>query len=106
MVWVCLGLRRHCKIYFHINLIIFFLWFGNQNPRGGTKRRNFEVDSTSTAATRRKLNVRQPSSHTQAVPESSSQPVTENTPLFDNQQGTHQLCLVNVLNQVFFCYYV
>ncbi|KAL5763189.1 hypothetical protein ACOSP7_019453 [Xanthoceras sorbifolium] len=35
------------------------------------------------------LQVGQPSSHTQAVPESSSQPVTENAPLFDSQQRTH-----------------
>ncbi|KAL5798197.1 hypothetical protein ACOSQ2_003017 [Xanthoceras sorbifolium] len=69
MVWVCLGLRRHCK-----------------DPRDGTKRRNFEVGNTSTSATRRKLNVGQSSSHTQAILESSSQPVTENAPLFDCQQ--------------------
>ncbi|KAL5846298.1 hypothetical protein ACOSQ3_009822 [Xanthoceras sorbifolium] len=37
-----------------------------------TKRRNFEVGSTSTSATRRKLN-----------------PLIENAPLFDSQQRTH-----------------
>ncbi|KAL5768310.1 hypothetical protein ACOSQ2_015093 [Xanthoceras sorbifolium] len=95
MVWVCLGLRRHCYFspYFH--------------PKKKTQKKRFHFCNTCESSLKINTSVRQPSSHTQAVPESSSQPVTENTPLFDNQQGTHQLCSVNVLNQVFFfCYYV
>ncbi|KAL5767269.1 hypothetical protein ACOSQ2_014052 [Xanthoceras sorbifolium] len=51
------------------------------NTKSGTKRRNFKVGSTSTSATRRKLDV--------YVLESSSQPLIENAPLFDSQQRIH-----------------